>query len=218
MLRVLSGIGLVLMLLMIGGIATCSLRKHFLAGDPVVQPALEQVQASAKPLLAALDAFHAEHGYFPASPDALSDDAALPAGFVYEVTNLSRVYRSLACANRTHEFNGVNLAAPDTHARLVAWLHECVEGYSNFTLRSARLPTSKAVNSNLLAYGKFESMNGEWSVDWCQANQQNGVPGDCRQTPMNESRLFEDPSTTVAGRVHAHHVRRPMPVAPAPGS
>jgi hypothetical protein len=189
MIKVLSAIGLILVILIIGGIATCSVHSKLLNADAAIQPALDAAAATSKPLLAALAAYHHEHGYFPTHIEDLQARYALPADYVYEVLGSARVYDSFECASRAAEFYGVIKDPAAYHQRLVTFLRQCVTGYAAFVLKSPRIRTQRSVNSNTVAFARFGSQEGRWQLDWCESQPQPGS-GDCRHFPMNESPMF----------------------------
>jgi hypothetical protein len=192
--KVLSAIGLVLVILIAGGIATCSIHSKLLSGDAATQPAIDAAARASKPLLAALDAYHHQHGYFPANIGGLEDRYGLPLDYVYEVLGMNRVYDSFDCAARSAEFYGVVRDPATHHQRLAVFLRECVSGYSAFVLKSPRIQTQRDVNSRVIAYAKFSSQGGRWELDWCDSHPQPGGE-DCRHFPMNESTLFTGPES-----------------------
>jgi hypothetical protein len=212
MIKVLSSIGLVLVILIIAGIATCSVHSKLLNSDAAVQPALDNAAAASKPLLAALDAYHHQHGYFPTHIEDLAAQYALPADYVYEVLGASRVYQSFECAAQSNEFYGVVKDPKTYHERLVAFLRQCVSGYSAFVLKSSRIRTERSVNSNVVAFAKFSSQGGRWELDWCSSTATPGS-GDCRHFPMNESAMFVDSEHRAThGAVYVS--RRPQQTVP----
>ncbi len=209
MTKVMSAIGLVLVILVVGGIATCSIHSKLLSGDAATQPALDAAATASKPLLAALDAYHHQHGYFPANIEALQAEYGLPLDYAYEVVGMNRVYDSFECAARSGQFDGVIRDLKTYHQRLVAFLRECVSGYSAFVLKSPRIQTQRSVNSRVVAFAKFSSQGGRWELDWCDSRPQPGGK-DCRHFPMDESTMFTERDSTP--RTDAvRHVRQPNP-------
>lgn len=208
MVKILSAIGLVLVVLIVGGIATCSIHSKLLGGDAATQPAVDAAAAASKPLLAALDEFHHAHGYFPTNIEAMQGQYALPPDYVYEVTGLSRVYDSFECAARSGQFYGVNREPSTYQTRLRAFLNECVHGYSSFLLKSPRIHTERSINSNVLAFAKFSSQSGQWTLDWCDSRP-TPAGADCRHFPMNESQLFTEGPGAPGRRVTQHLVHHP---------
>jgi hypothetical protein len=191
MIKILSGIGLVLVILIIAGIATCSVHSKLLNADEAVAPALDAAAVNSKALLSALEAFHHQHGFFPTHIDDLQARYALPADYVYEVLGMGRVYDSFECAARSAQFYGVVRDPATYHERLTAFLRQCVTGYSAFALKSSRIRTQRNVNSNIVAFAKFSSQDGRWVLDWCDSKAQPGG-GDCRHFPMNEAPMFSE--------------------------
>jgi hypothetical protein len=216
MIKVLSGIGLVLVVLIIAGIATCSVHSKLLSGDAATQPALDTAASASQPLLAALEAYHHAHGYFPRNLEALQAQVGMPADYVYEVIGMSRVYDSFACAARSNEFYGVVKDPASYHQRLVAFLKECVSGYAIFVLKSPRIHTERRVNSNVVAFAKFSSQGGRWELDWCDSHPTPGSSEDCRHFPMNEAPMYQADSDEHRAH-HVVHVTRQMPPAPKTG-
>jgi hypothetical protein len=209
MTKMLSLIGLVLVVLVVGGIATCSLHAKLLSTDAGVQPALERAAAASQPLLRALEAYHHQHGYFPSHIEALSSPYPLPPEYVYEVIGMNRVYESFACAARSAEFYGV-IRDPTSYPQPLAdFLRECVSGYSAFVLKSQRIHTARSVNSNVVAFAKFSSQGGRWELDWCDSNP-TPHEGDCRHFPMNEAGLFAEAERRPAHGVVYVSPRRPQ--------
>jgi hypothetical protein len=205
MIKVLSAIGLILVILIVGGIATCSVHSKLLNADAAIQPALNEAAATSKALLAALDAYHHEHGYFPTHIEDLQARYALPADYVYEVLGGARVYNSFECASHSAQFYGVIKDPTAYHQRLVTFLHQCVTGYAAFVLKSPRIHTQRSVNSNTVAFARFGSQDGRWQLDWCESQPQPGG-GDCRHFPMNEAPMFCDTDPTTAhGVVYVGH-------------
>lgn len=190
------------MILIVGGIATCSIHSKLLSGDAATQPALDHAAAVSKPLLAVLDAYHHQHGYFPANIEALQAQYGPPSDYVYEVLGMNRVYESFECAARSGEFYGVIKDPKTYHQRLFAFLQECVSGYSAFTLKSPRIQTQRSVNSRVIAFARFSSQSGRWELDWCDSRRPPGGE-DCRHFPMNESAMF----TQRDGMPRTHMVR-----------
>jgi hypothetical protein len=201
MIKVLSGIGLVVVVLIIGGIATCSVHSKLLNADAAVQPALDQAAVTSKALLAALEAYHREHGFFPTHLGDLQARNELPADYVYEVLGGARVYDSFECASHSGEFYGVIKDPTAYHQRLVTFLRQCVSGYAAFVLKSPRIHTQRSVNSNTVAFAKFGSQDGHWQLDWCDSQAQHGGDGDCRHFPMNEAPMFSDSDRKAAHSV-----------------
>jgi hypothetical protein len=201
MIKILSGIGLVVVILIIGGIATCSVHSKLLNADAAIQPALDEAALSSKPLLAALDAYHHEHGFFPTHIEDLQARYALPADYVYEVLGAGRVYDSFECASHSGEFYGVIKDPAAYHQRLVTFLRQCVTGYAAFVLKSPRIHTQRSVNSNTVAFARFGSQDGRWQLDWCESQAQRGTDGDCRHFPMNEAPMFSDTDRKATHKV-----------------
>jgi hypothetical protein len=214
MTKVLSAIGLVLVILIVGGIATCSIHSKLLTGDVATQPALDAAATASKPLLAALDAYHHRYGFFPANIEALQGQYGLPSDYVYEVVGMNRVYDSFECAARSGEFYGVIKDPGTYHQRLVVFLRECVSGYSAFVLKSPRIQTQRSVNSSVIAFAKFSSQDGRWELDWCDSRPQPGG-ADCRHFPMNESTMFAERDNTRRTHVLRHLGQPGSQVAPS---
>jgi hypothetical protein len=213
MIKILSAIGLGLVILIVAAIATCSVHSKLLNADAAIQPALDETGNASKALLAALDAYHHEHGYFPTHIEDLAAQSGLPPGYVYEVLGMSRVYDSFECASRSGEFYGVIKDPAAYHQRLMSFLRQCVRGYSAFVLKSPRIHTQRSVNSNVIAYAKFGSQDGRWQLDWCDSRP---LPGgeDCRHFPMNESTMFTEAPEHAPTHGVVHVPRRPQQAAP----
>jgi hypothetical protein len=201
MIKILSGIGLVVVILIIGGIATCSVHSKLLSADAAIQPALDEAALNSKPLLAALDAYHHEHGFFPTHIEDLRARYGLPADYVYEVLGAGRVYDSFECASHSGEFYGVIKDPAAYHQRLVSFLRQCVSGYAAFVLKSPRIHTQRSVNSNTVAFARFGSQDGRWQLDWCESQAQRGTDADCRHFPMNEAPMFFDSDRKATHKV-----------------
>jgi hypothetical protein len=207
MFKVLSRVGFALMVLIVMGITTCSVEGKLLRSDPATAGAMSQAAASAKPLLAALDAYHGTHGYYPRALDELHLQPPPPLDFVYEVTSLGRVYASFDCSSRAQQFNGLNTQPATYEQRLSSYLRECVQGYSSFVLKAARIQTEWRVNAGVVAFASFASQNGQWSVDWCRTGHNVPAgPVDCRYMPLNETTRYEDHPAVM--RSHPHRVER----------
>jgi hypothetical protein len=164
-------------------------------------------------LLAALDAYHHQHGYFPRNFAALQPEVAVPPDYVYEVIGMNRVYDSFACAARSNEFYGVIKDPASYQQRLTAFLSECVLGYASFVLKSSRIHTQRSINSNVVAFAKFSSQGGRWELDWCSSHPTPGSSGDCRHFAMNEAAMYDPESSDHRATHRVVHVGRPTPAS-----
>ncbi len=186
MVKIFSRIGLVLVILILGSLTLCSIDKLSLNSDPNVAPAFEQAKLDARTLLGALDEYHAAHGFYPRSRNELPVARNAWHGFLYVVSSMNRVYSSLDCAARAAEFHGPQVLDAASAQRKMAFLNECVQGYSNFTLKSPRIETAWRINAPLVAFAQFSSNNGQWNVEHCKNGSGPPPARDCRRTDFDD--------------------------------
>jgi hypothetical protein len=187
--KLLSRIGLVFMILIVGSVTMCAVQKRAVYADPDVTPAFEQARARAQPLVEALGRYYASHSYYPRSIEALMAHDGGTRGFRYEVWGANRVYRSMDCAGRAREFTGFVAAIPDYEQRLEDFRADCVRGYSSFLLKSPRLPTAWGFNQGTVVWAQFASQDARWSVEWCTSHDHQQLSGfsDCSYTVFDEA-------------------------------
>jgi hypothetical protein len=186
MINVFSKIGLVLVVLILGSLTLCSIDKLSLNSDPNVAPAFEQAKLDAKTLLGALDAYHAQHGFYPRSRNEVPVARNAWHGFLYVVSSLNRVYGSLDCAGRVREFQGPQALDAAYLQRKATFLDQCVQGYSNFTLKSPRIETAWRINASLVAFAQFTSNDGAWNVGHCKNRPGPPSAQDCRRSDLDD--------------------------------
>jgi len=188
--KFLSRIGLLILVLILVPVTTCSFHKRTVYADPNVAPAYAQAKSDGQPLIEALDRFFAEHSYYPRSLSELPINPYALHGVRYEVDSPDRICRSLDCAARAKEFQGFVAAIPDYKAKLTAFREECVRGYSKFVVKSARIRTAWPVNQHLEVYAQFTSADARWSVEWCGPSGRTNHTGnwDCMYSAFDETK------------------------------
>jgi hypothetical protein len=164
----------------LASLAFCSFETKLVTKDPAVQPALARAQADAQPLVAALDAYHGAHGYYPVSLSEVTPTRAPSATYAYETYGLNRVYKSLACTAKAKSYEGWHpQSMTDYRKQQDALRSDCVSGYSAFVLKSPRITTAWSINRGTLVFARFRSQAATWDVGWCSHGDHGTHSGDC---------------------------------------
>jgi hypothetical protein len=151
-------------------------RFHFanlrVTNDPTSQPDLVAATEQARPLINALEKYHADNGLYPATLDRLSP-AYLPSpqtfhAFRYSARHSDWVFQSDACIVREKSLNGWVLQEVKAHQKEVAqFKQECLNGYRDYQLQSADFPQD--VQSRYIErWAYYDSQPQHWSLGWCE--------------------------------------------------
>jgi hypothetical protein len=131
-----------------------------LESDPAVTLALSSARTEAKPLIDALDQYHLIHGVYPRSVKELPKDH-LWGKYLYQITPLNAVYKSLECQQRVRNLMGWQTTEKRQRAQEVQ--EECLLGYSQFVLKTQVQPSHR----QMFVFVEFASANPKWDIDWC---------------------------------------------------
>jgi hypothetical protein len=104
-----------------------------LQSDPAVTLALSSARTEAQPLIDVLDQYHLKRGVYPRSIKELPKDH-LWGNYLYQITPLNAVYKSLDCEQRVRDLMGWQ--TPEKRQQMLKTQDECVLGYSQFALKT----------------------------------------------------------------------------------
>jgi len=156
--------GLVIFLfLIVSWYAFYKWNRRSLASNPAVAMTLSSAPAEAQPLIGALEKYHLTHGVYPRSIKELPHNN-LWGKYLYQISQLNTVYKSLDCQQRVRDLTGWQTA--QKIQRMQETQDECVLGYSQFVVKT-QVQTS---HLHMYVFVAFDSTNPKWDVDWCNPN------------------------------------------------
>jgi hypothetical protein len=151
-------------------------RFHFanlrVANDPSSQPDLVAATEQARPLVDALEKYHADNGLYPVTLDQLSPAYLASAqnfrAFRYSARHSDWVLQSDACIAREKSLNGWVLQEVKAYQKEVAqFKQECLNGYRDYQLQSADFALD-AQSRYIERWAYYDSQPQHWSLGWCE--------------------------------------------------
>jgi hypothetical protein len=143
---------------------------RFLATDPATHAQRDGVVERQAPLIAGLQRYRDDHGYYPTRLDRLVPHyvQTLPGRKAYLYRGIdSIVVPSAECAREARELDGlVMMPTRELAARRERWAAACVTGHRQFTLQSPDFQA--ATKGNLERWVQYQSQTGQWVYGWCE--------------------------------------------------
>lgn len=149
--------------------------RRSLQSDPVVTLALTSAPTEAQPLIGALEQYHLARGVYPRSVKELPKNH-LWGKYLYQITPLNAVYKSLDCQQRVRDLMGWQTAEKRQQTQEVQ--DECLLGYSQFVLETQVQPSDR----QMFVFVEFASANPQWDIDWCSSGSRG--PSHCYEDLM----------------------------------
>ncbi len=185
MLKKIAFVGCFLILVMFGKTLISSVTVNF---DRVADTEKQQIAARAQPLLAALERYRAEKGFYPPSLDRLprkylASRNGLP-DFLYSAEESDWIkVASAECAARERSLHGLTLEQT-THLeqRGRQFQADCVAGYRNYRLQSEDVHVDPSTSLERWAY--YSSSSKSWGLGWC-SHEVSSQTSDILKTASN---------------------------------
>jgi len=161
-------------------------RDRAVQSDATSQAALQQEIVRAKPMTDALGAYYAANHYYPKSINEVPGWKMAWGEFNYipSTESFHSIFKSPACQDESKTFDRFHSVDDDFRKRFATFTDRCVQGYSEYVLRSPPLPQEGRAESydQTDVYGKYTSPNGQWALAWCHHGNNRGRvsnSGDC---------------------------------------